>query len=134
MTNFLASSGILLMAILLAFGFGYYAKQNDLPVPPIIRGYIPDPGNSHRAPEDKNSQGSNQRVDRIASEDKYVLPIGVSTNEFANCLKSRALPLIEGRDFNIKERSSLVRILIPIAREDIVSTGYEDCRSRFVNR
>jgi hypothetical protein len=132
--NFLASSGILLTVVLLAFGFGYYAKKNDLPLPPVVRGYIPDSGNTRNDHENIDSHVGEQHKNQVAVPDKYVLPVGATTNEFTYCLKSRVLPLIEGRDFRIEERSSLVRVLIPIAGEEIVSTGYEDCRSRFTHR
>lgn len=64
-------------------------------------------------------------------EDKYTLPAGATTAEFVRCLQSLLRPLQEGRDFRIKEFSPLVRVVVPISPDYVVSEGYEACRLKF---
>jgi hypothetical protein len=61
-------------------------------------------------------------------DDRYVLPAGVTTQEFTQCLSKRAL--VDGRDFTIKEVSSVYRVLLPINSSSAMAAGYDDCRER----
>jgi hypothetical protein len=61
-------------------------------------------------------------------DDRYVLPAGVTTTEFTQCLSTKAL--VDGRDFTIKEVSSVYRVLIPTRHGNLIATAYDECRDR----
>jgi hypothetical protein len=61
-------------------------------------------------------------------DDRYVLPAGVTTQEFTQCLSK--LALVDGRDFTIKEVSSVYRVLLPSNPSTAIASGYDDCRER----
>jgi len=130
----LVSSSVGLALILSVFGLGYWAKENDVPLPPIVKQYIPESGKAPKAPKVISEQAGIQPTLGEAVVSKYVLPVSISVDQFTRCLESRVHPLYDGRDFYIKEISSIIRIIVPISRDDELSAGYEDCRSRLARR
>jgi hypothetical protein len=65
-------------------------------------------------------------------DDRYVLPAKVSTIAFAQCLSTHAI--VDGRDYTIKEVSSVYRVLIPTLGGRPMSVGYDECRDRLTRR
>jgi hypothetical protein len=82
-------------------------------------------GNRDNSDHRKEIKTQNTQTD---IDDRYVLPAGVTTTEFTQCLSTKAL--IDGRDFTIKEVSSVYRVLIPSKPDDAIATGYDECRDR----
>lgn len=65
-------------------------------------------------------------------DDRYVLPAKASTIDFAQCLSTYAI--VDGRDYTIKEVSSVYRVLIPTLGGRSMSVGYDECRDRLTHR
>jgi hypothetical protein len=74
------------------------------------------------------NKGGKPREPQAILDDRYVLPAGVTTREFVQCLSTKAL--VDGRDFTVKEVSSVYRVLIPTRPDDVITTGYDECRDR----
>jgi hypothetical protein len=69
---------------------------------------------------------------RANIDDKYVLPVGVTTREFTQCLST--LALVDGRDFTIKEVSTVYRVIVLTRANDLFAAGYDVCRQRLARR
>jgi hypothetical protein len=64
----------------------------------------------------------------VVLDDRYVLPAAVTTTEFEQCLST--LALVDGRDFTIREVSSVYRVVIPTVSDSAMAWAYEECVER----
>lgn len=78
------------------------------------------------------NRGGELREPQAILDDRYVLPAGVTKREFTQCLSTKAL--VDGRDFTIKEVSSVYRVIIPTIPRDVMATGYDECRDQLTRR
>jgi hypothetical protein len=87
-----------------------------------------DPTTARRTTRTVNPQ------DQSVGDAKYIVPVGVDVVRFSNCLASSTNHLVEGRDFRVREFSSLVRVIVPLANEGAISESYETCRYKLSER
>lgn len=61
---------------------------------------------------------------------EFSIPIGVDKEEFRECLDENWRGVRMGQDYTLEIKSVFVRVLVPLARIDLVSAAYEECRER----
>lgn len=106
-------------------------------VPTATRRFVPPKyeGDRSRIGHVKQPFETNSLEKATQTDGKYTIPFSISTINFTDCLKTAGRgSLLEERDFRIKNVSTLIRIIVPIADEELISESYENCRLRFLSK
>ena len=100
-------------------------------IPYFVNAFLSPPPKQNEPPKsDPNRDDAQKGRQSYAQpiDDRFVLPAGVTTQEFTQCLSKSAL--VDGRDFTIREVSSVYRVLIPNIPGTAIASGYDDCWER----
>ena len=86
------------------------AGNHTKPVPRISPTQFPEP---------------TQTPTQAIIDDRYVLPVGVTTITFEQCLSKHTFVI--NRDYSIKELSSIYRVIVPFASPTTMAAAYVEC-------